>query len=95
MSEERPRPWEDPKLTRTLSRVHWVTLVGGFVLLTRFVPPESRIHGVFALVALSLVLNFPIMLRLSKSERPAGTRAVALMLIVRLAATAWVAWKLI
>ncbi|MBX3270267.1 MAG: hypothetical protein KF729_08395 [Sandaracinaceae bacterium] len=94
------RWYEDPKLARTLGRVSWVVLVGGFVVGTRF-RASDPIAGwalVGALVVAIAIMSFPTALGLYHTRRESHTRAhrlVAFSLLARLAATVWVTWQLL
>ena len=93
---EKPSWIEDPKLARTLARLSWMVLVGAFVILTRWrLSPTGQDAALGILVATVLTLNLPIVVGLRKSLEHTHTkafRAVALMLVLRIAATAWVVW---
>ena len=88
--------WEDPKLARTLSRASWVVLVAALVLLTRWrLPEDLRWLGPIGVVVIVGVMIFPTALGLAKSQRHAQSqpyRAVAVALLAKIFATAWVAW---
>lgn len=88
--------WEDPKVARTLSRASWVVLVAALVLLTRWrLPEDLRWLGPIGVVVVVGVMTFPTVLGLAKSQQHAGTkpyRVVAVALLAKIAATAWVAW---
>jgi hypothetical protein len=87
---------EDPKLARTLARLSWMVIVGGFVILTRWRLSGAAEDGALGIViATVLTMNLPVVVGLQKSLEHTRTRAfrvVALMLILRIAALAWVVW---
>jgi hypothetical protein len=89
------RWYQDPKLARTLSRLSWGVIVGGFVVLTRFDAGAQEPWALLGLVLAVGVLNAPVVYGLRVSQRDSHTkayRAVVVMLLLRLAATAAVVW---
>ena len=89
------RKWlEDPRIARQLGRAHWVVLIVGFVLLTRFPVPSPWDYAALAglLVVLTL-MNVPVAYGLRMSREHAQTKAykaVAFALGMRALATAFV-----
>lgn len=88
----------DPLLARRFARMHWLVLVGAFVLLTRFQLGVDLHRAVLGLVGAALVvLNAPVVVGLRRSRSEAHTRAfrmVALGLGLRVMAAVWVFWLL-
>lgn len=92
--DAKPSWIDDPHLARRLARATWVLLVAAFVLLTRFdAGPVVEHTALGALVVVVGVLNAPVAVGLYKSRSESHTRAfrmVAVALLLRALATAWV-----
>ncbi|MCA9610634.1 MAG: hypothetical protein KC619_33795 [Myxococcales bacterium] len=94
------RWWEDGKVARTLGRFSWIVLVGGFVMGTRFAPPDPSLRWIPAVVVAVVVavMSFPTALGLWHTRADSTSRAwrmIGISLAARILATVWVTWLLL